>query len=103
MNLRKSSCLLSCFPVEVFFHKVQLIAHPAFVRLHCICSEQSVKYPQVFGAVLLQTMSATGTERLCRDAGAGAPLLVERTRTRLTRAARGGGEPGGPRTGPSPL
>ena len=35
-NLRKSSCLLSRFPVEVFFHKVQLIAHPAFVRLHCV-------------------------------------------------------------------
>ena len=35
-------------------------------------------------------MSATGTERLCQDTGAAAPVLVEGTRTRLTRAAAEG-------------
>lgn len=72
----------------MFFHKVPLIAHQPLSGFTVF--EQSVKYPQVFGAVLLQMMSATGTERLCQDTGAATPVSVEGTQTRLTRAARGG-------------
>lgn len=45
-----------------FFHKVQLIIHPAFVKLNSIVFEQNAKYPQVFGAIVSQIMKATKTE-----------------------------------------
>ena len=64
-HLRKSFSLMSPSLRDVFFHKVQLIIHPAFVKLNSTVFGQNVKYPQVFGAVLFQTMRAAKTEGLC--------------------------------------
>lgn len=50
--------------IDVFFQKVQLIIHPAFVKLASIVFEQNVKYPQVFGALIFQIRKATKTEGL---------------------------------------
>lgn len=57
----------------MFFHKVQLIIHPAFVKLDSIVFEQNVKYPQVCGAFVFQTgkqpKQKDSPKKLALDAG----------------------------------
>lgn len=67
---------MSPFLIDVFFHKVQLIAHPAFVKLNSTVFGQNVKYPQVFGAILFQTTRATKAEGLCQEACSDACLCA---------------------------
>lgn len=63
--------------IDVFFHKVQLIIHPAFVKLDSIVFEQNVKkYPQVFDAMAFQFRKATKPKDSPKKPALGAAFVL---------------------------